>query len=497
LATVTPGANATNYSFTVTGTGSVARLEFRELASQNDTLGIMLDNVSLTASGDDTLNGGLGADTMIGGAGNDTYYVENVGDVVIDRATDTGTDLVYSTITFTATGANQDGIENITLTGTSNINATGNALNNVLTGNSANNVLSGGDGNDILIGGLGNDTLIGGAGADTFVFSDYDPSAVQQDVVTDFSIAQGDVIAFGAAGVASFDVLSRWVLRSNSAGDTYLNAGFNGLSQSMTLTGVSASSLTASNFVFDTSATPRNQTGTANSDMLFGGGGDDVLVGGDGRDFLLGDAGSDTLIGGNGNDILDGGIGADIMTGGAGNDLYYIDNVGDVINELPEDGGVDTADTWVSYEFTGTASGIERIFLRDTGNIDVTANALNNSIFGNSGNNRIDGGDGNDTIFGGAGNDTIIGGAGNDTLNGGAGADVFEFAAGSGADTITDFNRFEDQIDVRAYGVDSAADAAAYASNVGSNLLLNFGAGNQILINNMQVAQIHDGMFVV
>ncbi len=49
---------------------------------------------------------------------------------MIERATDAGTDLVYSSVTFSAAGTNQDGIENITLTGTANINATGNALAN-------------------------------------------------------------------------------------------------------------------------------------------------------------------------------------------------------------------------------------------------------------------------------------------------------------------------------------------------------------------------------
>ena len=49
-------------------------------------------------------------------------------------------------------GAN---VENLTLTGTTAINGTGNALDNVLTGNSANNTLTGGDGNDTLDGGAG------------------------------------------------------------------------------------------------------------------------------------------------------------------------------------------------------------------------------------------------------------------------------------------------------------------------------------------------------
>jgi Ca2+-binding RTX toxin-like protein len=79
-------------------------------------------------------------------------------------------------------------VENLTLLGSSNINATGNALNNVLTGNTGANVLKGasgddtlnggagrdrlfgGDGNDVLVGGGGADELTGGAGADQFLF---------------------------------------------------------------------------------------------------------------------------------------------------------------------------------------------------------------------------------------------------------------------------------------------------------------------------------------
>ncbi len=63
-----------------------------------------------------------------------------------------------SSVTFSAAGTNQSGIENITLTGTATINATGNALANVLTGNTGNNVLNGGTGDDTMIGGVGNDT---------------------------------------------------------------------------------------------------------------------------------------------------------------------------------------------------------------------------------------------------------------------------------------------------------------------------------------------------
>ena len=66
---------------------------------------------------------------MAGGMGYDTYVVDNAGDVVTEGAS-AGTDLVQSTISYVL-GAN---LENLTLTGTAAINATGNTLNNVLTG---------------------------------------------------------------------------------------------------------------------------------------------------------------------------------------------------------------------------------------------------------------------------------------------------------------------------------------------------------------------------
>lgn len=114
--------------------------------------------------GNDYLDGGSGKDTMLGGAGDDIYIVDSTGDIVTELA-DEGTDLVRSSVTYTL-GNN---VENLILTGTSAINGTGNALDNVLTGNAGNNSLSGGAGNDTLDGAAGTDTLTGGTGADLYL----------------------------------------------------------------------------------------------------------------------------------------------------------------------------------------------------------------------------------------------------------------------------------------------------------------------------------------
>ncbi|MBY0227543.1 MAG: calcium-binding protein [Hyphomicrobium sp.] len=482
------GANQSGIeNITLTGTANI------------NATGNALANVLTGNSGDNILNGGLGSDTMIGGAGSDTYFVDNIGDVVVELAGDTGTDLVFSSVSFSAIGANQSGIENITLTGLSAINATGNALNNVLSGNGAANVLSGGDGNDTLIGGLGDDTLSGGVGADVFVYDLNDPGGAQLDIVMDFNRAEGDKISFGINGPASFEAAYGWLLRSNITGDTVINGQINSATQRMILNGVAVNTLTASDFIFDTSTAPRIINGGAANDILFGGLGDDIITGGagTGTNLLIGDAGNDILIGGDGADALDGGLGIDHMTGGLGNDSYYVDNVSDVVNEINPNEGRDRIYTTVSYSMTGTAAGVELAYLLGTANINLTGNGLDNAITGNSGDNVIDGGNGNDSISTGAGNDTLIGGAGNDTLSGGAGADTFVFAPGSGRDTITDFNTAEDKLDLNAYaGINTAAELSPYASNSGVNMVVNLGGGNVITINNMQVAQIHDGMFV-
>lgn len=154
-------------------------------SSFNDNLIGNTKNNSLNGrAGNDTLDGGVGSDSMIGGLGNDSFVVNVVGDVVTENLNE-GTDTVNSSVTYTL----PVNVENLTLTGASPINGTGNGLINTITGNAANNQLNGGAGNDTINGGIGIDSLTGGIGNDIFRFT----TTGQIDTVTDYNVANDTI----------------------------------------------------------------------------------------------------------------------------------------------------------------------------------------------------------------------------------------------------------------------------------------------------------------
>jgi Ca2+-binding RTX toxin-like protein len=124
------------------------------------------------------------------------------------------TTTISDTLTASVTTTLPTNVENLTLTGTTAINGTGNAGNNILQGNSGNNILSGlngndtlwggvgndtltgGDGNDTLWGGVGNDTLTGGVGNDKYLFqsSGVFSSALGTDYITQFEAGQDQIV---------------------------------------------------------------------------------------------------------------------------------------------------------------------------------------------------------------------------------------------------------------------------------------------------------------
>ncbi len=114
-----------------------------------------------------------------------------------------------------------------------------------------------------------------------------------------------------------------------------------------------------------------------------------------------------------GNDTLNGGAGTDTLVGGAGNDNYTVDNVGDVITELLNE-GTDSVTSTVTYTLS---SHVENLTLTGAGVINGTGNDLANVLTGNSAANVLTGGAGNDTYIVGAGDTTVeAAGGGTDTV---------------------------------------------------------------------------------
>ena len=411
-------------------------------------------------SGNDYLDGGLGADKMVGNNGNDTYIVNDSKDKVIEYAKQ-GTDLVKSSVSFSLK-ANGKNVENLTLTGSSSINGTGNGLANIIKGNGAKNVLSGLDGNDKLFGYGGNDTLKGGNGNDIL------NGANGNDYL--YGNAGSDSL-FGGAGNDYLDGgLGADKMVGNNGNDTYIvnhsqdkvieyakqgtdlvksSVSFslkaNGQNvENLTLTGSSSINGTGNGLanIIKGNAAKNILSGLDGNDKLFGyggydtlkgGNGNDILNGANGNDHLYGNAGSDSLFGGAGNDYLDGGLSADKMVGNNGNDTYIVNHYNDKVIEYANQ-GIDLVKSSVSFSLKANGQNVENLTLTGTSSINGTGNGLANIIKGNAAKNVLSGLDGNDKLYGYGGNDTLKGGNGNDTLVGGSGTD--KLIGGLGKDSM-------------------------------------------------------------
>ncbi len=493
-------------------------------------------SASITLTGntkDNKLDGthNTAVDTLIGLTGNDTYYLD-AGDLVTEQSNG-GTDTIVSAFdvtlsTTTTTGLN---IENVILTGSSDMDISGNTLSNKLTGNSGHNSIVGGSGNDTIDGGIDSvtDTLKGGVGDDVYIVrsssDSVDETAGQgtADTVkaayTGYTLAtnveklilMGKIIAGSgngsnntltgnsadnlledtAVGSAGNDTLDGGTgadtMKGGAGNDTYI---VDNASDTVTeLTGAGTDSIQSSvSFVFPdfiesitlagtTSINATTSTSTVNT-TITGNSAANTLTGGTGNDNIMGNAGNDSLNGGDGNDTLNGGTGVDTMNGGAGNDTYIIDSASEAT--ITDASGTDTIQS--SVTLSSLDSDIENITLLGTGSIDATGNGLTNIIIGNTGGNSLDGGTGNDTITGGAGIDTITGGTGADTF-------IFQGATAANADNISDFLVSETDVlafDISSIGlksVDYLAGAATKITAAAANALSAGAATNNIIVD--------------
>ena len=372
-----------------------------------DGTGNALSNSIAGNSGANILDGGAGADSLAGGAGDDTYIVDDSADVATENV-DEGTDHVLSSATYTL-GAN---IENLTLTGSADIDGTGNELANVITSNSGLNTLAGLGGDDTYIVDGTDDIVVENAdeGVDTVQASaTYALSANVENLILTGSAdidGTGNALANEITGNDGANVIDGGAGIDTMAGgagnDTYIvdNTGDVVIEAANEGTDIVYSSAS-----YTLSANVENLTLTGSADIdATGNALDNILVGNTGNNGLFGLGGNDSLTGNQGNDLLDGGTGADGMAGNAGDDTYVVDNAGDAVTENADEGN-DTVQANITYTL---GENVENLILTGTGNINGTGNALSNSIAGNSGANVLDGGAGIDTMAGGTGNDTYI-----------------------------------------------------------------------------------------
>ncbi|HTU12208.1 MAG TPA: pre-peptidase C-terminal domain-containing protein [Allosphingosinicella sp.] len=409
-----------------------------------------LANTLLGNAGANMLNGGGGADTMQGFGGNDIYFIDHVGDTVIEVAGQ-GTDRILAAFSYTL-GAALD-IEILSTTdnaGTAAINLTGNGLGNTIIGNAGLNTLIGGGGADTLDGKEGNDILSGGNDADSLYGRD------------------GNDQLYGGSGVNYLDGgLGDDVFFVENGGDSVIEAVgegndrvFAGVGYALTL-GASVEILSTTDNA-GTAAINLNGNDQANTvignagvNALNGGGGSDVLDGKQGNDVLAGGADGDSLYGREGNDQLYGGSGTNYLDGGIGDDLYFVDNGTDTVVDAAASGD-DRIFASVSYALAAGLS-VEILstdFNTGTGAINLSGNEFANLVMGNNGANILNGGagddvldgkDGIDTLSGGADNDLLYGGGGNDLLSGGTGTNFMDggtgddrFLVDSATDTIAE-----------------------------------------------------------
>ena len=444
-------------------------------------------------AGNDTLDGGAAADRLQGGAGDDTYVVDNVADdvrevtrtwivssvpdhrwVTVQTGVDESNNPVYgqewrayqrdtSHFTLLAASGNDTvkasisyqlgaDIENLTLTGSANIDGTGNAVNNILTGNSGNNRLDGAAGADALRGGAGNDTYVVDA----------------QDAVEESAGNGIDTV---------------------EAGFTYtLGANLDNL----TLTGAAAinGAGNALDNVLTGNAGVNVLTGGAGNDTYVIGAGDVVVEAANGGTDTIVVAGSYSLAGqpaienltitgtggsatGNGaGNVLRSVDGGNNLTGGLGDDTYYI-GTGDTITEAAGE-GADTVAASITWSLAANAN-LENLTLTGTANIDGTGNAGDNIIAGNAGANVLNGGAGADVLRGGLGDDTYVLDA----------ADTVVENAGEGVDTVlAGFSHvlganLENLVLTGSAGINGTGNALdnVLTGNAGVNVLTG-GAGN-------------------
>lgn len=315
-------------------------------------------------------------------------------------------------------------------------NATGGSAADVLIGNAAANVLTGNAGDDTLLGRDGDDILRGGAGIDTLDGG-----------------AGNDRLEGGTDGTGD-------TLRGGAGNDVYVIDEAGEAIAELTGEGGSDRVVSSINYVLGDNLEVLELVGTARNGT--GNALDNLIIANDARNVLDGGAGSDTVS----YEASDAGVLVRLDNVRTGSGSFW-QNLGGAIEDYLADGigGFATGDRLLNFENVTGSAHSDTLFGNNIANV-LNGGAGSDILYGDDGNDSLDGGSGRDTLFGGSGLDVLLGGgdvdtlnggdsadrlnggAANDFLTGGSGNDVFVFTDLGGRDSITDFRRGQDKIDL-------------------------------------------------
>ncbi len=316
-----------------------------------------------------------------------------------------------------------------------------------MDGKGGNDNLYGGNGDDtyILGSGFGNDSiaesepnynLISFGGTDKVIFTSYnlsDLSSFTQNgtslIITFATNDQATVLnqfpINGSFNIESFqfangDVITKLVFGSRSTINDILtgtanNDALNGLAGADKMSGGAGDDL----YVVDNSGDVVTEAVGAGMDTVLSSishtlaaNTENLVLAGTNTINGTGNSLDNHLTGNNSNNNLYGKAGADVMVGGKGNDTYSVENIGDSIIELSNEGTdkVTSSITWT------LGANLENLSLSGTKAINGIGNGLNNIINGNAAANTLLGDAGADSLTGANGRDTLVGGIGKDQL---------------------------------------------------------------------------------
>ncbi|MBF9036352.1 hypothetical protein HKCCE2091_19100 [Rhodobacterales bacterium HKCCE2091] len=298
---------------------------------------------------------------------------------------------------------------------------------NSIAGNAGDDLIIGRGKSDLLLGGQDNDTLKGANGADELYGGSGDDEIYGGNGADTLSGDKGENILVGGNGSDTF------VINAAIAGqghDTIMDFDLDRQNRRMTYSdSLEIKNVAGATIVFQETA------------------GGDVVVEIDG--FVVA-----TIKGSEGPIEVEKLLAATEFTGGSPASVSLLDALGDPVPY--------TVSGTAGDDLLGAVPGLGTTIAGGPGDDTLNGRGKDDVLLGGPGEDELNGANGSDTLYGGGDNDVLVGGNGGDLLNGdrgsdvltgGNGGDTFQFTAahaGTGVDTITDYDASEgDVIQIR------------------------------------------------